>query len=1124
MPRKQTQSNACTPSYVAGDSTQGAADLGPTDAARQAVDGTEQQQKRAEQSLEDRAEMEQLTNEAIRVMNNKFYGDTLKSADAMRAAVVVQKGIRKQANETAQQNYGILEGIQRILTGTGIGASSWWTNLKNKIYGLFVNDRAEMVKWLSYFCADKGVLEPYKYKLVQMFERIQPTQRAFLSKFRQRQEKLLNDFTDVFNKAGLSKEEAAWALGLYAAARHAPERNAMLLARWQSLVDQAKRQGATICSDGTNVHVYEKQIELLNQYIDSSKADLDKMDKGDAKIFRSAGWTNRQAQDVMQDVLNKTGISKEDADRFASRLTDEYNFILQERARNGTLDKDMRMPEFQYYVPMISRNGETLGNYAGAPNDATPYNPGSYYAALGRNDPPQSAWTTLQFYSNKASAEIATRDFGFALFAIKQHLDAQYGRDQNGKPAHGLQSIGYGDLMRAMTQSGVPGEAMRSMYNNGGFVALVPQKNGKMERRFFFFTGPDRKFGSTTFSTQMLNKGLSASFHTSEPGPIVDAAARATSFMGQLTTRYTPLFSPISGSRDFIERALNMANRTYNKSGGGYVGGVGLASEFMFNIHKAGRLLYKGMRGQLDPSTEEGRIYQEFLDHGVAQRFNQRTYTHEFSMEDIERNANINFKEGDWLGQAKKDPRLNKVLNTLGSKRDAFVSVIDNWNDYYQNVAAFDHYYTLRKNGVSADDAASGALEMMNMAQRGSLTPWLQALAPFVTPTVQSGTAMLRSLGLGANTAKDIWKQGWKGYATIAAAFAAYNIFMGLSKQSMGTDEYGNSRFDALSLDEASRALPIGYGNEGDYIRFPIGFGFAQLGAKMAVGADRVSRGQMSLPDLLFDLGFTAMKNVAPGNWPSYNFSDHPLQFMMSMFTPTPLRPIQEATANINYFGSEIYMEPRNPYQSPADMGRSSTPRQYHSFAKGARDLTGLDLQPEIYEHMERGYALGPFKALYALSSQGDDIYKGSSRPSSLDSMHPILAGLGMASWLGKQANATRSLFYEAQRHYADRIRAEGIDFSAPPGSSSEAAEAYRRDVLTQAGWMPGDVEDCIRIWKAEKTLQQQGRDFNSQYMNAWENMDTSRELKEAFDKLDEDNLSVYAEALQGLNYYGGEA
>lgn len=1119
MPRKQTQSNACTPSYVAGDSTQGAADLGPTDAAREATDGKEQQQKRAEQSIEDRAEMERLTNEAIRIMNNKFAGDTASNSESMRTAVEVQKGIRKLANETAQQNYGILESIQRILTGTGVGASSWWTNMKNKVYGLFVNDRAEMIKWLSYFCADSNELVPYKYKMVQMFERIQPTQRAFVSKFRQRQEKLLNDFIDMFNRVGISKEKGAWALGLYAAARHAPERNAMLLARWQSLVDQAKRQNATICSDGTNVHVYEKQIELLTQYLDSNSAALKEMSAGDARIFRSAGWTNQQARDVMDDILRRTGFTREEADRFSDRLTQEYNFILQERARNGTLDKDMRMPEFQHYVPMISRNGETLGNYAGAPNDATPYNPGSYYAALGRNDPPQSAWTSLQFYSNRAAAEIATRDFGFALFAIKQHLDAQYGKDANGKPAHGLQSIGYGELMRTMAKGGLPAEAIKSMYNNGGFVALVPQRDGKMERRFFWFTGGDKKFGATSFSIRRLNQGLSASFHTSEPGPIVNAAASATSFMGQLTTRYTPLFSPISGSRDFMERALNMANRTYNKEGGGYVGGVGLASEFMFNIGTAGRLLYKGMRGQLDPNTEEGRIYQEFLDHGVAQRFNQRTYTHEYSLEEIERKQT---QEGDnWLEQARKDPRLNKVLNTLGSKRDAFVGVIDNWNDYYQNVAAFDHFYTLRKKGVSADDAASGALEMMNMAQRGSLTPWLQALAPFITPTVQSGTAMLRSLGLGANNAKDIWKQGWRGYMTIAAAWAAYNMFMGLSKSSMGTDENGNSRFDALSLDEASRALPIGYGNEGDYIRFPIGFGFAQLGAKMAVGADRVSEGKMSLSDLLFDLAFTAMKNVAPGNWPSYNFSDHPLQFMMSMFTPTPLRPIQEAVANTNFFGSEIYVEPRTPYQSPADMGRSSTPRQFHDFAKATRDMIGLDLQPEIYRHLERGYALGPFKALYAMSAQLDDMYKGSARPSSLDSMHPILAGLGWASWSGKQANATRSLFYEAQRHYADRIREQGIDISAPRGADPEL---WRRAQLESAGWIPGDIEDYIRIWKAEKELQQQGRDFNAQYMDAWERYDTSRELKEAFDKLGEDNLAVYAEALRGLNYYGGEA
>ena len=214
-------------------------------------------------------------------------------------------------------------------------------------------------------------------------------------------------------------------------------------------------------------------------------------------------------------------------------------------------------------------------------------------------------------------------------------------------------------------------------------------------------------------------------------------------------------------------------------------------------------------------------------------------------------------------------------------------------------------------------------------------------------------------------------------------------------------------------------------------------------------------------------------------------------------------------------------MTPRDPYQSKAELGRTSTPRVFHSQARWARDTLNIDQQPEVFEHIARGYSLGPFKALIALAAQSDDIYKGSNRPNSLDSMMWPLAALGMTSWMGKQANATRSLFYEAQRHYANRIRMEGLDMAAPESSTPEEAEQHRRTVLNNAGWDAADVEDYINIWKAEKLLRQQGADFNEMYKDAWDRMDTSRELKEAFDRLGDDNVSVYASVVDILNYYG---
>ena len=1118
--RRRNDSDGCTPGYTDTTAAGGGTGMGPGDATKSTIGPNAKQYQQDEQDRQARNRRNSIIREIIDIFQNKYYGARLNKTDYAKArkyAADTHKEINDLLQATADERQRRFEDVVRLVQGTASTVGTFWTNLKNRIYGAFVNDRAELIKFIAHYAADKDIPETYRYKLVQMFERIQPTARSFEAQFKRRREDLLREFTPVFNRVGLSLEDGAYVLGIYAAARHAPERNAFLIGRWKALVKEAQQKNSSITSDGMPVGMYTRMIKLLEDNLENVEPVL--ANGAEERLFKFAGWTNAGARQKMDEILNKYGFTREEADAFSTRLTQEYDFILKERARNGTLDKNLTLPNFMFYVPMVSQKGTNLGNYVSTGNDATPYNPGSYFAALGRNDPPESAWVSLQFYSNKAATEIATRDFGFALYALKRHLDATIGRE-----ASGLASIKYSDLMRQIQSNTLMGEALHQMYNGGGFVALIPQPDGSLSREFLWFRGANYSHNGTNFDIVKLNQALSSSFRFADPGPIVGAAASATSFMGQLTTRYTPLFAPISGTRDFMERSFHMLNRTYNKEGGGHVGGLGLATDFMKNVGTAGSILLQGMRGKLDPNSEAGRIYQEFMDNGLAQKFAQRTQVRDNSLERID--ARRNAEPGKATKAIEKrlgldNRKIQAALNTMGGAREDVVRVIDGWNDYFQNIASFDHFYTLRKNGVNVRDAASGALEMMNMSQRGRVTPWLQALAPFITPTVQSGTALARSLGLGANNAKDIWKSGKKGYGAMIAAFGAYSILMPLAKDSLGTDENGNSRYDSLSLDEVTRALPIGIGNDGDYVRFPIGFGFPQLGAMLAVGIDRVNEGRMSLTDLMFDLSFTALKNFAPGNWAQFNFTDNPSQYIMSFLTPSPLRPIQEVSSNTNFFGNELYMTPRDPYQSKAELGRTSTPRMFHSQARWARDTLGIDQQPEVFEHVARGYALGPFKALIALAAQSDDIYKGSNRPNSLDSMMWPLAALGMTSWMGKQANATRSLFYEAQRHYANRIRMEGLKMAAPERSTPEEAEQHRRDVLTNAGWDAADVEDYINIWKAEKTLRQQGADFNEQYKDAWDRMDTSRELKEAFDRLGDDNVSVYAAVVNMLNYYG---
>lgn len=1047
---------------------------------------------------------------------------TGRNYTGQRADIPTERKAREHAREFAKQiattqreaqaeNLRTAQGIMDLVRKTTVAGTNWFQNVKNKVYGTFVSDRAEVNKLLSHY-ADMAGMPEYANPLIAMFEQIPAVSRGLATKFARREENLLRELIyPLAQRTGMAVEDMALLAGHYACARHAPYRNQYLINHWRA---EARRLGENTPDPSpatfAEIRELERRATVLERFRDSDLTDYDEREFGQ---FFSSGYTDRQAADTMAEILRKTGASKEELDAFSDRLTEEFNYRLSELAKHGLADENSANPELLNYVPMLSQRSEGFNNFTGAGNDTTPYNPGSFHAIEGRNNAPDSAWASLVTYSNRVATSLATRDFGYALNALELHLASQGVQSP-------LKSVSYGKIMDARHGGSPLHNAMaNALYNRGGMVVKVPRRQPdgttRMEKRFFAFVGRDMDHMGAHFSTEKLNKALSADFKLAEPGPIVGALSRATSVMGQLTTRFPPLFAPVSGSRDFMERLINMANRTYYTTDGRALQGANLLGEYAANVPQAGNILLNGMRGRLAEGSEAQRWYNEFVDHGLNQQFTMRSHVSDRSLAEV--------LAGDDSGIPRSlanripgldTPNLNRAFNSFGRRKADALRVVDGWNDYWQNFAAMAQYITLRKNGVSADQAASSVLREMNMSLRGSIAPWLQALAPFVVPTVQSGTALMRTLGFGARNARGILSEGIRGYAAIAIAGLAYSVLSGLARDSMGVDENGESRYDALSFDELTRALPIGVGNAGEYVRFPIGFGPAQLGAMLSVGFQRVSEGRMDPSDLMFELMFGVMKNVAPGNWPSYNFSEHPTEFIMSMLTPNPFRPLMEVNQNLDYFGNPIYTDSLNQESARSTHGQTGTPRVFHNVANSMRETIGLDLEPEIYEHAMRSYMLGPLRAITAFARQADQIYRGSDRPSVLDEVHPALAAMGITSWMGKVPNASRSMYYEAKRKYEARIRELGVDLAAPKG---EDGEQWRRRQLE--GLLPQrDIDNYIALWRGQADLQKLSRQFNQEYKDRWLNMDSSTELKNAFDKLADDSNKIYENVLTTIN------
>lgn len=1073
--------------------------------------------------------------EAASLLNGKNYiGQTPTKGDEAEARKIARawaKQLNADIKASAERYKDRAQELVNLVQGTSVARGSYWSNLKNTVYKAFVSSNAEVNKFLAHFAHMDELPAQYANQFIRMFERIPAIARNINSQFLAQRDNILNACIPLANRCGMDARDFYVLAGHWQLCRHMPERNNYILKRWRE--ELAKMEADPDARNSVQYFELEQKINNLERFRNSDLTDFDAETFGE--IYHG-GYTDKQAADFQEQILRETGATREELDQIGDMFTQAFNHIFSERVRLGLVDASVQIPEeFAHYVPALSRSSEGFNNFTGAPNDATPYNPGSYYAIEGRTSAPDSPAITLGFYGQRAAAEIATRDFGFVLNAIEQSLK------KKGVDSH-LRSISYKDLMRRMNASigGPVAEAARTLYNRGGMVATVPReytskKTGKTrikwEKRFFFFAGDNFMHNGTKFDVDSLNKGISASFKTAETGPLVDLLRKGTSTMGQLTTRFSPLFSPVSGTRDFTERAFNMANRTYMTEDGKTLNGASLVGSFLANSTRAGQAMAQVAFNHLDPNSTTGRYWKEFTDQGLVQEFTQNLQLENDSITDLlsrrqEGGSSLvetlaQHQSTEKLAEKLKmnTPVLNKFRNSFGKRQGQVLNVINRWNDSWQNVAAFSHYITLREKGVRASDAADYVMEMMNMSQKGTLAPWLQALAPFVVPTVQSGTAFLRTMGFGADTMRGVLKNGWKGWLALGSAYGAYAMLMPMIKESMGYDEEGNSRFDAMPLSEVSQVFPIGLGDNGEYFRAPIGFGFPQLGALIAVGSERMAQGRLSPSDFAFEIMFSVMKNIAPGNWPEYDFADKPSQYIMSMLTPQPFRPILETATNTNYFGNSLYRDSFSDTDSRADSGRTATPRIWHNAARWMRDTLGIDTYPEAIQNTMRGYALGPFRFFMSWANQADDIYKGSSRPSALNAVHPLLAAMGITSWMGKVSRPEQALYYESKRHYDDKIRNLGVKIAAP---RDQDAETYKRNVLAEAGFTPEEVDDFITIWKAQTALQQQGREFNAQYKDRWRSMDNSEELRMAFDDLDEASQQIYNAAIQQLHYYNG--
>lgn len=1011
-------------------------------------------QESLRQERQARADAEAVINSAVGNQGDAIINPT-PSAQAGAAARMLFAETAKQGiqnlKDRAQSIFDKLFGVNSL------GKLGIYLQLSTKLSSIFKNKQAPLE---TFFVAESPFYEGRNFGAHTAVEALRGIDRKSIGFMRD----FNATFFDPFLKSietraqslGMSSLEFARAIGDYAVMMHMPEANQYLLDNWRR-----DFSNAVAAKDFGKAKKIGGEIKRLMQYLDWTE-NMDENGHG----IRCAGRTNGAARKWIDDFHSKYNVDRAEMEQYARDLSTIVTELNKWNISRGNVPvEDAQLIEntgFEMYVPLKAT--KDISNHL--PTDATILNAGNFHSREGMDSrtPIASAYDSIYNHAQRISMDNACQDLGISLSALQQNALAQGRRtpiqihDYNVEVAKAQAGGSFGTLHRNIIEG------------RDGFMltAMLPEQleDGTFTVKRKIITFEDSFVDERGISGHELNEAM----RSVQQDALLKMASKATGFLGSLNTHYNLAFSPLNMGRDFGERVNNLFGQTFRLEDGTVVDGSKFAGAYAAAMPKAMRFLTHLMTGKV-PDVESspiGRHWREYVTQGIKQEFDPTRHKEGAEISTV-------------LDTLRKDKTAGPMLNLLSQldipMRQKILNGIHNWNDYFNNIAAFAEYHALRENGVSVDSASTGVLEVVNLRENGTMTPWLRAWWAFAKPTMQGAASMLRSVGLSPNAAGQ-FKPSVKGLAFMAGQGIAYALAFSMYKSAVG-DEMADSK----SMDEVARYMFIPVGKDGEAFKLPIPFGISPIAATAFIGVDRVLRGVMEPMDYVGHLIRQVFKATSPAEFPAYAMSDGFGTYMLGMFTPSALQPVFQVVANKGYFGQEITTGDSNSTTPMYMQGKATTPSGWGAFAKLLNVYSGglINAAPEQVKTMIEGYFGGVTQVFpdlinrNSLASMGfDDSTRGQ--------LGTTMCMLGASMLYDKIPMTHTRQYYTEYNALKKEIRDYGLKLSEKGAyGNTEEREALWREKLFEAGMDTGRVERYLAMVRADQKKKKLTEEFKMQ-------------------------------------------
>lgn len=298
----------------------------------------------------------------------------------------------------------------------------------------------------------------------------------------------------------------------------------------------------------------------------------------------------------------------------------------------------------------------------------------------------------------------------------------------------------------------------------------------------------------------------------------------------------------------------------------------------------------------------------------------------------------------------------NMELTATGGLKagyDKWNEVTSNWAALLENVGRVSAWEALVAGGMSPQEAAAISKSALDYNQSGEWGRMINIFHAFFRVSATSADTIRRAFTKPGGGA-DVKKMAAWGPAFMGMGYVAYLLMAAM----LGDDEEGEPRINKMDAKTLTQRF-VFPGPEGKATAFPIGLGLPQILLTPGILAAAVNNGHISTEEAV-EAYYDVLKRTSPISPIGQKKGSGPVGFAVAwaggMVTPTVLRPGAETQINTNSFGNLVHTAFVDGNKFKSEQGMPSTSQEWHDFATWSRENLSIDMYPEDWAHMARGY------------------------------------------------------------------------------------------------------------------------------------------------------------------------